>query len=171
MNIQLKDITQDIRKNVTTALKEDIGDSGDITARLIPEAQIDIAEVITREDCVICGIPWFNETFKQVTGIDNIEWHVKEGDEVKANQTLVRLHGNSRALLTGERTALNFLQMLSGTATLAKQYKDTLGDSSIKLLDTRKTIPGFTCIEQFNRRITEGIFVLLCQCRCAAEHL
>ena len=153
MNIQLKDITQDIEINVTTALKEDLGDAGpkegDITAQLIPAAQCDVAEVITREDCVVCGIPWFNETFRQVEGVNTIEWLVEEGQEIKANQVLVRLKGNSRALLTGERTALNFLQMLSGTATLAKQYAKALGDSSITLLDTRKTIPGLRIAQKY----------------------
>lgn len=148
MNIQLDDIRHDIAHSVKLALHEDIG-SGDITAQLIPADQTNTANVITREDCTVCGQAWFDETFKQTGGISEITWHVKEGQRVTANTPLVTLTGNARSLLTGERTALNFLQLLSGIATKAHSYADALGDSHIKLLDTRKTIPGLRTAQKY----------------------
>ncbi|MFT5084035.1 MAG: nicotinate-nucleotide pyrophosphorylase (carboxylating) [Lentisphaeria bacterium] len=148
MNIRLEDIQKDIERAVRIALEEDIGD-GDITAMLIPEDKTDTAEIITREACVVCGQAWVDETFKQLGGLEDIHWHVKDGDFVAANTKLVTLKGNSRRLLTGERTALNFLQLLSGTASKAKEYKDALGDSEIKILDTRKTIPGLRTAQKY----------------------
>ncbi len=149
MNLTLDDIRSDITRAVKIALEEDIG-SGDITAELIPEDKTDTATIITREDCTVCGTEWVNETFKQLGGLDKIEWHVEDGDRAQANDTLVTLEGNTRRLLTGERTALNFLQLLSGTATTARQYADALpADSKIKLLDTRKTIPGLRTAQKY----------------------
>lgn len=148
MNIELNNIRNDIINSVKLALDEDIG-SGDITAQLIPESQTNTAKVITREDCTVCGQAWFDETFKQTGGINKITWHVSEGQQVKANTLLVTLEGNTRSLLTGERTALNFLQLLSGVASKARSYADTLGDSHIKLLDTRKTIPGLRTAQKY----------------------
>ncbi len=141
MNIALNDIREDITRSVKIALEEDIG-SGDITAQLIPADKTDTARIITREDCVICGTAWVDETYKQLDDSVSIDWQVKDGDTAKAGTTLATLSGNSRALLTGERTALNFMQLLSGTATKAHQLKAELGESHIKLLDTRKTVPG-----------------------------
>ena len=148
MNIQLDDIRDDIQRAVTIALKEDIG-TGDITAQLIPADKTDTATIITREDCLICGSAWVDETYRQLDRNIQLEWHVNDGDYVQANTTLVTLSGNSRALLTGERTALNFLQLLSGVATKAHQYKHALGDSPIQLLDTRKTIPGLRSAQKY----------------------
>lgn len=149
MNLTLDDIRDDITRSVKIALEEDIG-PGDITAELIPADKTDTATIITREDCTVCGTEWVNETFKQLGGLSNIEWHVKDGDHAKANDTLVTLEGNTRRLLTGERTALNFLQLLSGTATTARQYADALpADSKIKILDTRKTIPGLRTAQKY----------------------
>ena len=148
MNLQLDDIRNDITHSVKLALEEDIG-SGDITAQLIPADQTNTANIITREDCTVCGQAWLDETFKQTGGISNITWHVKEGQRVTANTLLVTLTGNARSLLTGERTALNFLQLLSGIATKAHAYADALGDSHIKLLDTRKTIPGLRTAQKY----------------------
>lgn len=148
MNITLDDIRNDITRAVHTALEEDIG-SGDITAKLIPENQTNTAEVITREDCVVCGIAWFDETFTQLGGIDEINWHVKDGDFAPANTRLVTLKGNSRSLLTGERTALNFLQLLSGTATRSRQYAKLVEGTGVKILDTRKTIPGLRTAQKY----------------------
>ncbi len=148
MNIQLDDIRDDIQRAVTIALKEDIG-TGDITAQLIPADKTDTATIITREDCLICGSAWVDETYRQLDRNIQLEWHVNDGDYVQANTTLVTLSGNSRALLTGERTALNFLQLLSGVATKAHQYKQALGDSPIQLLDTRKTIPGLRSAQKY----------------------
>ena len=148
MNITLDSIRDDITRAVKIALEEDIG-SGDITAELIPADQCNSATVITREDAVICGTAWFDETFKQLGGIDTIEWMVKDGDHVKANSTLVKLYGNTRSLLTGERTALNFLQLLSGTATTASQYAALAKGKNISILDTRKTIPGLRTAQKY----------------------
>ena len=126
------DLLQDIKTTVTWALNEDLGinnvnQSGqDITAELIPENHQAVATVITREDCIICGVQWVNEVFKQLDANKStntqITWFVNDGQMVKANSTLFELSGNARTLLTGERTALNFLQTLSGTATLTSQY-------------------------------------------------
>ncbi len=148
MNITLDDIKDDITRSVKIALKEDIG-SGDITAQLIPADKTDTARIITREDCVICGTAWVDETYKELDDSVSIDWQVKDGDSVKAGSTLVTLSGNTRVLLTGERTALNFLQLLSGTATKANAFAQALGDSHIKLLDTRKTIPGLRTAQKY----------------------
>ncbi|MFL0810606.1 MAG: carboxylating nicotinate-nucleotide diphosphorylase [Agarilytica sp.] len=148
MNIQLSNIRDDITLAVKTALQEDIG-SGDITAELIPVDKSDKATVITREDCIVCGTAWVDETFHQIDPAVQLHWKVKDGDKAKANSTLVELNGNTRSLLTGERTALNFLQLLSGTATKAHEFKETLGNSHIQLLDTRKTIPGLRTAQKY----------------------
>lgn len=148
MNIQLSDLGSDITRAVAAALQEDIG-SGDITAELLPAAQTSTARVITREDCVVCGIPWFDEVFAQLDAGVHIDWHVKEGDWVTAETALVTLTGRSRTLVTGERTALNFLQLLSGTATQSRIYAQLVAGTEIKILDTRKTIPGLRSAQKY----------------------
>lgn len=142
----------DIEQSVRQALQEDIRD-GDITAMLIPEDNIATATVITREQAVICGQPWVDEVFKQLDPNVEIEWLVKDGDEIQPNQTLFNLKGSARSLLTGERTALNFLQALSGTATTARQYAKLVEGTDIKILDTRKTIPGLRLAQKYAVRI------------------
>jgi nicotinate-nucleotide pyrophosphorylase (carboxylating) len=139
---------KDIPQSVARALDEDIG-SGDITAQLIPEDKQATAEVISREAAVICGRPWVEEVFQQLDNSTVIEWHIKEGDSVKANQKLFTLRGNARVLLTGERAALNFLQTLSATATVASEYAALAPNSEIKILDTRKTIPGLRLAQKY----------------------
>lgn len=148
MNIHIDSIRNDITRAVREALAEDVG-SGDITAMLIPEHQNNTAEIITREDCTLCGQAWLEETFSQLGGLDSIEWHAKDGDQLKAGSKLVTLKGNARTLLTGERTALNFIQLLSGTATKAHQFAQLLPNSNIKILDTRKTIPGLRTAQKY----------------------
>src|SRR6185436_3937180 len=111
----------DIERTVRWALEEDIG-SGDITAELIPADKTASATIITREAAIVCGRPWVDEVFHQLGPNIKLEWHVDDGDQIQPNQLLVTLHGNARALLTGERSALNFLQTLSGTATTAHEY-------------------------------------------------
>ncbi len=138
----------DIERTVRWALEEDIGD-GDITAELIPAENIATATIITRESAILCGRPWVDEVFRQLDRDVKLEWHVDDGDSVSPNQTLVTLHGCARSLLTGERTALNFLQTLSGTATAAKQYADLVKGTDIKILDTRKTIPGLRTAQKY----------------------
>lgn len=130
---------------VTRALEEDLnGLSGDldITAQLIPAEQQSYGRIITREDAVICGVEWVNEVFKQLGSDVSLQWHVADGDRVSADSLLCELRGPARAMLTGERTALNFLQTLSGVATTTARYASVLEGSNTKLLDTRKTLPG-----------------------------
>ncbi len=150
-------LKEDISTTVTWALQEDLnGDiraEQDITAQLIPSNNTAIATVISRENCIVCGIAWVNEVFKQLdqaTGLTTkITWFVNDGQKVAANTPLFELYGNARTLLTGERTALNFLQTLSGTATLTSQYVKALADTNTKLLDTRKTLPGLRSAQKY----------------------
>jgi nicotinate-nucleotide pyrophosphorylase (carboxylating) len=151
-------LKQDITSTVNWALCEDLGakdaldlsDCQDITASLIPADHCALAQVISRDNCVICGVEWVNQVFKQLDHLyglvddkaTKITWFVTDGQLVKANTTLFELSGNARILLTGERTALNFLQTLSATATVTNQYVECLVGTSTQLLDTRKTLPG-----------------------------
>lgn len=134
-------LQQAITLNVKLALAEDIGD-GDITALLVAEDTIAQAVIIAREAAVICGIAWVEEVFRQLDPGISLNWSVQEGDQITPEQTVCTLRGNARHLLTGERTALNFLQTLSGTATIARQYASLAASSGIRILDTRKTLPG-----------------------------
>ena len=137
-----------IHDDVKLALAEDIG-AGDITAALIPESQQSTATVISREAATIAGVEWFNEVFKQLDSAIYIEWQVTDGDTVKPNQVLCTLSGPSRALLSGERAALNFLQTLSATATVASHYAGLVAGTKAKILDTRKTIPGLRRAQKY----------------------
>ena len=130
----------EIAKQVALALQEDIA-TGDINAQLIPETQCDTATIICREPMVVAGKAWVDEVFRQLDPNMQLDWAVKDGDAVAANQILVTLIGNTRALLTGERTALNFLQTLSSTATVVANHVAVIADLPTKLLDTRKTLP------------------------------
>ena len=169
----VKKLQHDITSTITWALKEDLGSlaeqgadaNQDITAMLIPKSEQAVATVITREDCVVCGVAWVNEVFSQLDvslgeldktkahstklSSTKVTWFVSDGDKVKANTTLFELSGNARTLLTGERTALNFLQTLSGTATLTAQYVKELSGTNTKLLDTRKTLPGLRSAQKY----------------------
>jgi nicotinate-nucleotide pyrophosphorylase (carboxylating) len=140
---------------VASALREDVGD-GDVTAALVPEDARSEARVITREAAVLCGRPWFDAVFRQLDPTIRIDWLVQEGQDVEPGQELCRLHGPTRALLTGERTALNFLQSLSGTATVARQYVRMLDGTRTKLLDTRKTVPGLREAQKYAVRCGGG---------------
>ncbi len=144
----LKALIQEITTSVTQALKEDVG-TGDITAQLIPEVQNAKAQVITREDSVFCGKDWVEEVFRQLDPSVTIEWQVADGDIVKAGSLLFTLDGSARSLLTGERAALNFVQTLSGTATISYQHAQLVEDLPVKLLDTRKTIPGLRLAQKY----------------------
>ncbi len=158
----------EITRTVADTLREDLGGeidpNLDITAGLIPADSQGVATIITREHGVFCGKMWADEVFKQLGGEVTIEWHVEDGDVVEPNQTLCTLSGPSRILLTGERNAMNFIQTLSGCATLTAQYVKQLESTNTRLLDTRKTIPGLrsalkyavTCGGGFNHRI--GVF-------------
>ena len=130
----------EIAKQVALALQEDIA-TGDINAQLIPDTQCDTATIICREPMVVAGKAWVDEVFRQLDPNMQLDWAVKDGDAVTANQVLVTLIGNTRALLTGERTALNFLQTLSSTATVVANHVAVIAELPTKLLDTRKTLP------------------------------
>jgi nicotinate-nucleotide pyrophosphorylase (carboxylating) len=137
---------------VRSALAEDIG-SGDITAALVPPEQTAHATVVCREPAVLCGMAWFNAVFAELdTGIQ-VDWQVTDGTRLQAGQQLCSLSGPARHILSGERTALNFLQTLSGTATLARRYADAVADLPVRILDTRKTIPGLRLAQKYAVRI------------------
>lgn len=150
---------QDVSRAVRAALLEDLGDAlttldqpdagADITAQLIPADRISSARVITREAGVFCGQPWVDEVFTQLGGEVKVEWLVQDGERLSPNQELFRLHGPARLLLTGERNALNFVQTLSGVATLTARYVAELEETGCRLLDTRKTIPGLRSAQKY----------------------
>ncbi|EGL55624.1 MULTISPECIES: carboxylating nicotinate-nucleotide diphosphorylase [Methylophaga] len=137
-----------IDSQVKLALLEDIGQA-DLTANLIPIDAVSNATLITREDATICGMQWFERVFKQLDASISLSWKAQDGDRVKANTVICELHGPARALLTGERTAMNFLQTLSGTATLSSIYSDAVAGLPVKILDTRKTLPGWRVAQKF----------------------
>ena len=148
-----------IQEGVRNALVEDLSEkdaSLDITAQLISPTSHSKATIITRDKAVVCGVEWVNEVFKQLGQDVALNWHVKDGDMVEANTTLCDLEGPSRVLLTGERTALNFLQTLSATATLTHQYSRLLEGTNTTLLDTRKTLPGMRLAQKFAVRCGGG---------------
>lgn len=134
------DLASEVQRNVVAALAEDIG-TGDLTAGLVPERQAH-ARVITREECVLCGSAWFEEAFRQVDAQTSVEWQVSDGAHVIPGSVLCEVTGKARSLLTAERTALNFLQLLSGVATKTRRYVDAVAGTRAKILDTRKTLPG-----------------------------
>ena len=133
---------------VAAALAEDVG-GGDLTAALIPETAESEATVISRERAVLCGTAWFDAVFRQLDPRVAVDWRAADGDRVEPDQLLCALRGPARSLLTGERTALNFLQALSGTATLARQFADTVAGTGATVLDTRKTIPGLRLAQKY----------------------
>lgn len=149
--------------NILPFLEEDLGE-GDITAAIIDENRKATAQLVTREPMVLCGRDWFDAVFKHLDANIVIDWQVQEGDDVFENTQLCILSGNARALLSGERTAMNLLQTLSATATLSRQYAKAVAGTNCKVLDTRKTIPGLRLAQKyavkcggcFNHRI--GLF-------------
>ena len=141
-----------IEENVRAALQEDIG-SGDLTASLVASDARATAQVICRDDCVVAGIPWVDEVYRQIDPTCTIDWQILEGSAVAAGDTLCNVAGNARAVLTGERTALNFLQLLSATATAANRYANALMGTATVVLDTRKTIPGLRLAQKHAVRI------------------
>lgn len=130
------------------ALAEDVG-SGDLTAALVPAARRARATVVAREACVLCGSAWFDAVFRALDPSVSVSWQAKDGDRVAAGATLCDIEGPARALLTGERSALNFLQTLSGTATTAERYASALKDTKCRVLDTRKTLPGLRSAQKY----------------------
>ncbi len=145
----------EIDADVRRALAEDIG-SGDLTADLLPADATATARVITREAAVICGQAWFERCFGLIDDSVEISWNVREGEHVDANTRLCGLRGNARSLVTGERTALNFLQLLSATATVTASYVAAAAGTSTRILDTRKTIPGLRLAQKYAVRVGGG---------------
>jgi nicotinate-nucleotide pyrophosphorylase (carboxylating) len=145
----------DLPEQVSRALREDVG-TGDVTAALIPAAQRAHAQVLCRAPAIICGAPWFDETFRQLDRAIRIHWRATEGESVGAGSVLCELHGAARAILTGERTALNFLQLLSATATITQRFVAAVGSSHCRILDTRKTIPGLRTAQKYAVRCGGG---------------
>lgn len=146
------DTPTDLAAQVARALAEDIG-SGDVTAALVPAERSASARVITREAAVLCGRPWFEATFARLSGDVRIEWRTEEGADIRPGEVLCRLRGPARALLTGERTALNFLQTLSATATTARRFVEAVASSGCEILDTRKTLPGLRTAQKYAARV------------------
>ncbi len=144
-----------IRANVRAALDEDIG-TGDLTAQLIAEHTPARATVITREAAVLCGTLWFEECFLMLDPDCKIDWKVQEGAVTEAKQTLCEIQGDARALLTAERSALNFLQTLSATATLTRRYVEAAGGTQARIMDTRKTLPGLRMAQKYAVKVGGG---------------
>ncbi|WP_122387633.1 carboxylating nicotinate-nucleotide diphosphorylase [Pseudomonas syringae group genomosp. 7] len=147
-NLRIADLTAEIEANVRRALLEDVG-SGDITAQLIPAERLAKATIISRDAAVIAGTAWVDTVFRQLDPRVAVHWQVSDGDRVSPNQTLFHVEGPARSLLTGERSALNFLQMLSGVATRAQYFADMVAGTQVKLLDTRKTLPGLRLAQKY----------------------
>ena len=158
----------DIKEIVCQALAEDIG-TGDLTAKLIPGSKQADAHVITRDDAILCGTAWFDEVFHQLDSTITIEWHANDSDSIQSGQTICQVRGPARSVLSGERMALNFLQLLSGTATQTRRYVDAINGTQAKILDTRKTLPALrnaqkyavTCGGGYNHRmgLYDGILI------------
>jgi nicotinate-nucleotide pyrophosphorylase (carboxylating) len=145
----------DLPEQVAAALREDIG-SGDVTAELVPEDQRVRGRVVTREDAVLCGRPWVEETFRRLDAGIRLEWRAADGEPVAAGAVLFEIEGRARPILTGERTALNFLQLLSATATQASRFAAAVAGTSCKVLDTRKTLPGLRTAQKYAVRCGGG---------------
>ena len=141
--------------NIRTALEEDVG-SGDLTGKLVPEHDMVKARVIVREDAVLCGAPWFEAVMMQLDARIRIDWRYAEGDQMRADSEVCAIEGPARALLTAERSALNFLQLLSGVATATRQYVDVVQGTRASILDTRKTMPGMRLAQKYAVRVGGG---------------
>lgn len=141
-------LTSNIRANVAAALEEDLR-NGDLTAQLIPEHTPGRATVITRQQMVLCGTQWFEGCFRALDANCEIRWLLREGEVAEAGQTLCEIRGDARALLTAERSALNFLQLLSATATATRRYVYAVAGLRAKIMDTRKTLPGLRMAQKY----------------------
>jgi len=150
------ELAQAIADNVSAALAEDLGSRGDLTARLIPAERHARARVITREDAILAGRPWFDACFQRLDANAVLRWHARDGEPVRAGQILCEIEGNARALLSAERPALNFLQTLSGVATETRRYVDAIAGTRARIFDTRKTLPGLRMAEKYAVRCGGG---------------
>ena len=144
----MPDIPTDLDTQIAAALREDIG-SGDVTARLVPATQQVRGRVITREDAVLCGRPWVDAIFRRLDSNIQLTWHAGDGERILADRVIFEIQGPARAVLTGERTALNFLQLLSATATAARRFVDAVAGTGCIILDTRKTLPGLRTAQKY----------------------
>ncbi|WP_321783366.1 carboxylating nicotinate-nucleotide diphosphorylase [Paraburkholderia sp. J94] len=144
-----------IARNVADALSEDVG-TGDQTGRLVPADEMRDARIIVREDAVLCGVLWFDAVVKQVDARIEVRWHYREGDRMTADSVVCSLRGPARALLTAERNAMNFLQLLSGVASATRRYVDAIAHTTTRILDTRKTLPGLRLAQKYAVRVGGG---------------
>jgi nicotinate-nucleotide pyrophosphorylase (carboxylating) len=142
------ELPADLGAQVEAALREDLG-SGDVTASLVPAAQRVRGSVVSREQAVLCGRPWVDETFRQLDSKVQLTWHATDGDRVAPQQVIFSIAGPARPVLTGERTALNFLQLLSATASAARSFVDAVAGTGCQILDTRKTLPGLRTAQKY----------------------
>ena len=149
------DLTIEIEKNIRHALAEDIG-TGDLTARLIPAGKTATATVISRENAVLCGIQWFDACFRKTSPPSQVRWFAQDGEAISAGQKLCQITGNARTLLTAERAALNFLQLLSAVATRTRRYVDAVSGTAAVIVDTRKTLPGLRLAQKYAVRCGGG---------------
>jgi len=149
------ELPADLGAQVDAALREDIG-SGDVTAALVPAGQRVRGSVVTREEAVLCGRAWAEETFRRLDPQVRLSWHAADGERLGVNQVICEIAGPARAVLTGERTALNFLQLLSGTATATRRLVDAVAGTSCRILDTRKTLPGLRTAQKYAVRCGGG---------------
>jgi nicotinate-nucleotide pyrophosphorylase (carboxylating) len=148
-------LASEIRKNVAAALAEDIG-GGDLTAQLVPAGHAARGTVASREEAVLCGAAWFDACFHQLDPAARVRWQAKDGGRIHAGQTLCEIEAEARVLLTAERTALNFLQLLSGTATATRRYVDAVSGTGARIVDTRKTLPGLRLAQKYAVRCGGG---------------
>jgi nicotinate-nucleotide pyrophosphorylase (carboxylating) len=151
-----KKLVESIQKNVADALAEDLG-TGDLTANLVPQEFLVSAKIITRENAIMAGIPWVDEVYNQLDPRIVLDWQYQDGDRITENTVICKLEGSARSILSGERTALNFLQTLSATATVTAKYVAIISDTKAKILDTRKTIPGLRLAQKYAVRCGGGI--------------
>ena len=151
----LPEAPADLDRQVETALREDIG-SGDVTAALVPAAQQVRGNLVTREDAVLCGRPWAQATFRRLDPRVELSWYAADGDPIAARQVVFAIAGPARAVLTGERTALNFLQLLSATATVTRRFVEAVAGTHCRILDTRKTLPGLRSAQKYAVRCGGG---------------
>jgi len=145
----------EVQRSVAASLAEDIG-TGDLTARLIPASRNARGRVITREEAVLCGTAWFDATFAALEPDASVIWHARDGERLKPGQLLCEVDASARALLTAERTALNFIQLLSGTATLTATFVAAVAGTKAKIVDTRKTLPGLRLAQKYAVRVGGG---------------
>ncbi len=155
MTMLSEQLRVEIQRNIAASLAEDVG-TGDLTARLIAPETEARGRVITREDAVICGTAWFDASFAALSPAAVVNWHVKDGDAVKAGAVLCDIIARARVLLTAERSALNFLQLLSGTATVTRRFVDTVAGTGATIVDTRKTLPGLRLAQKYAVAIGGG---------------